>query len=52
MEATTKNGVDEGTKDIQSGVRVGIKDIQKGARDVGDAIDEDVKKVQRKVREA
>jgi len=50
MKEKTKKEIDKGIADVQKGVRSGVKDIQKGARDVGEAIDKEVKKVQKKLK--
>ena len=43
-----KKNLDKGIVDIQKGVRKGVRDIQNGARDIGNAVDKEVKKVQKK----
>lgn len=52
MKQKTKKDIDKGIKDLQTGVRTGVKDVQKAARDVGGAIDKEVKKAQKKMKES
>ncbi len=50
MKEKTKKDIDEGIKDLQTGVRTGVKDVQKAARGVGGAIDKEVKKAQKEMK--